>query len=444
MHLPCRGGDALKWGKVLPVFLVVMLAAETSFAAGFRLPEAGAKAMGMGFAFTAQADDPSAIYFNPAGLTQLEGRNVMLGGAFVQLYGSTFEGITPLTGGASATERQKTLQYVVPNFYYTRTYKESGLAWGIGVYSPFGLSQQYESWTTSVFRNQSTKIELKMGVVNPTIAFDIDECLSVGFGIDYMYGTARFGRTPVSGIGNVYEFEQDGKADAWGYNFGILLKPAESFRIGASFRSGFELDSKNEDTTLTGIHPAVAGLFGGGAAFRTKGSATVNVPATFALGAAYTRDRLTVEADADWTFWSSYRNLMITIRDEVRNPATGGPVLVSTNSEKDWRDVCAFRFGAEYRATDRLALRAGFAYDPSPAPAETLGPELPDADRLNYMLGVGYRIGAWTIDLAGMYIDKKDRRVSNLAFDANGSPIGMDGEWSGDAWLAGLDLTYSF
>jgi len=60
------------------------------------------------------------------------------------------------------------------------------------------------------------------------------------------------------------------------------------------------------------------------------------------------------------------------------------------------------------------------------------------------MLGVGYRIGAWTIDLAGMYIDKKDRRVSNLAFDANGSPIGMDGEWSGDAWLAGLDLTYSF
>jgi long-chain fatty acid transport protein len=242
----------------------------------------------------------------------------------------------------------------------------------------------------------------------------------------------------------VYQLEQDGKADAWGYNFGILLKPSESFRIGASFRSGFELDSRNEDTTLTGIHPAVAPLFGGGTTFHTKGDCTVKVPATFALGVAYMRGRLTVEADADWTFWSSYRNLLITFRDEVRNSATGGPVLVSTNSEKNWKDGCAFRIGAEHRTTDRLALRAGFAYDPSPAPAETLGPELPDADRLNYMLGVGYKIGAWTIDLAGMYIDKKDRRVSNLALDANGSPIGMDGEWSGDAWLAGLNMAYSF
>src|SRR5512135_3150752 len=104
---------------VLSVLLVLLFTASTSFAAGFRLPEAGAKAMGMGFAFTAQADDPSAIYFNPAGLTQLKGQNVMLGATYLKLNGADFTGSTPLTSGASET--QKSLDFIIPNAYYTKT-----------------------------------------------------------------------------------------------------------------------------------------------------------------------------------------------------------------------------------------------------------------------------------------------------------------------------------
>ena len=69
----------MRIGKGLAVLLVLVFSAASANASGFRLPEAGAKAMGMGFAFTAQADDPSAIYFNPAGIMQLEGTNVMVG-----------------------------------------------------------------------------------------------------------------------------------------------------------------------------------------------------------------------------------------------------------------------------------------------------------------------------------------------------------------------------
>ena len=82
--------------KLLSVLLVLLFTASTSFAAGFRLPEAGAKAMGMGFAFTAQADDPSAIYFNPAGLTQLKGQNVMVGVTYVRENGGEYNGTTPV------------------------------------------------------------------------------------------------------------------------------------------------------------------------------------------------------------------------------------------------------------------------------------------------------------------------------------------------------------
>src|SRR5665647_2868240 len=92
---PARRMRMRGW-KMLQVLLVLLFTASTSFAAGFRLPEAGAKAMGMGFAFTAQADDPSAIYFNPAGLTQLKGQNVMVGVTYVRENGGEFTGTTPV------------------------------------------------------------------------------------------------------------------------------------------------------------------------------------------------------------------------------------------------------------------------------------------------------------------------------------------------------------
>ena len=423
--------------KMLPVVLVLLFTASTSFAGGFRLPEAGAKAMGMGFAFTAQADDPSAIYFNPAGLTQLKGQNIMVGGTYVRENGGEFTGTTPLTGGASASETQKSLDFFIPNAYYTKTTPDGYIAYGVGIFSPFGLGQEYNDKDTSIFRNQITKIELQTIVVNPTIAFKINEILSVGFGIDWMWGQAKLEKTPVApGVGNLYNSQLKGDGDAWGYNFGLLLKPTENFRIGANYRSPFTLYVKDGDVTISSTSPAYGSGLLGATPSNTKANATVAMPATFALGAAYTMGKLTVEADADWTFWHSFNSLPITIRNPV-------PTLFSTQNPKRWEDVVALRLGVEYRVTDPLALRAGFVYDPSPVPANTMGPELPDALKLDYMVGVGYKIGPWTIDVAGMYVDKKDRTVNNQTITASGG-TGFNGTWTGDAWLVGLDVGYKF
>ncbi|MDO8944334.1 MAG: outer membrane protein transport protein, partial [Desulfobacterales bacterium] len=291
----------MKWGKPLSLFLVLMLAASTSFAGGFRLPEAGVKAMGMGFAFTAQADDPSAIYFNPAGLTQLKGNNVMIGGTYVYEKGGEFTGTTPVDDAPAfdtvKTERQKTLHFFIPNMYLTSS-PGNGISYGIGVFAPFGLGQEYRGIHDSIFRNQITKIDLMTVVVNPTIAFEIDPMLSVGFGIDYMYGKATLAKTPWSPLlgGNLYNLELEGDGDAWGYNFGLLLKPTKNLRIGANYRSPFELDIKSGDVKLSGINTTgVAALggasvsqafFGASTTFDTKGKAVVSMPATFAIGVA--------------------------------------------------------------------------------------------------------------------------------------------------------------
>ena len=423
--------------KMVSVLLILLFTASTSFAAGFRLPEAGAKAMGMGFAFTAQADDPSAIYFNPAGLTQLQGQNVMLGASYVRENGAEFTGTTPLTGGATTSETQKSLDFYIPNAYYTNTTADGYLSFGVGIFSPFGLGQEYNDKNTSIFRNQITKIDLQTIVVNPTIAFKINEFLSVGAGIDWMWGRAKLEKTPVApGAGNLYNSELKGDGDAWGYNFGLLLKPTENFRIGANYRSPFTLRIKDADVNISNTNPAYGSGLLGPTPSNTRGSATVAMPATFALGAAYTVGKLTMEADADWTFWHSFGSLPITIQNQT-------PTLFSTDNPKRWEDVVALRLGAEYRVTDPLALRAGFVYDPSPVPADTMGPELPDSNRLNYMVGAGYKIGSWTIDVAGMYIDKKDRTVNNQAVTATGG-TGFNGTWKGDAWLASIDVGYKF
>jgi long-chain fatty acid transport protein len=431
----------MKGWKMVSVLLVLLFTASTSFAGGFRLPEQGAKAMGMGFAFTAQADDPSAIYFNPAGLTQLKGNNVMVGVTYVRLNGGEFTGTTPVDNVfASKSETQKSLDLFIPNAYYTKTTSDGYVAYGVGIFAPFGLGQEYNNIHTSIFRNQITKIDLQTIVVNPTIAFKINEFLSVGVGIDYMYGKATLAKTPwnpalvpVAQNGNVFDLELKGDGDAWGYNFGLLLKPTENLKIGANYRSPFDLDIKDGDVTLQNINPGVLPALAG--LTSTKGNATISMPATFALGVSYTMGKVTLNADADWTFWSSYSSLPIDFADN--RPV----VLPDSNAAKNWKDVCAVRLGAEYRVTAPLALRAGFVYDPSPAPASTMGPELPDADKLDYMVGVGYKIGAWTIDVAGMYVDKKDRTVNN---QNNATLTGFNGTWSGDSWLAGLDISYNF
>jgi len=453
--------------KMLAVLLVLLFTASTSFAAGFRLPEAGAKAMGMGFAFTAQADDPSAIYFNPAGLTQLKGQNIMVGVTYVRENGGEFTGTTPLTGGATVSETQKNLDFFIPNMYYTYTTPDGYVAYGVGVFSPFGLGQEYQDRNASIFRTAVTKIDLQTVVVNPTIAFKVNEFLSLGAGIDFMYGKAELARTsvinnsfpPANTPLNLYNLDLEGDGTAWGYNFGLLLTPSKNVKVGFAYRSPFTLKIKDGDVDVSnisgnpiafipgtppGTFPGVVKPASGSASgnsFSTKAKTTLNLPATAALGFAYKLDRLTVEADADWTFWHSWQRLDIDIQDQ-------GALLADINSSRQWKDVVAFRIGVEYRVTDPLALRVGFVYDPTPVPAGTMDAFLPDADRLNYMIGAGYKIGKVTIDGAFMYVDKKDRTVNNLAgtggatFPSYGS--GFNGTWTGDAWLAGLNVSYNF
>jgi long-chain fatty acid transport protein len=440
----------MKIGRVLALLVVLLFTATSAMAGGFRLPEAGAKAMGMGFAFTAQADDPSAIYFNPAGIVQLEGTNVKVGVTYIKENGADFTGTTPLTFGASVSETQKDLDFFVPNAFITKK-ASPNFAYGVGIFTPFGLGQEYENRTTSIFRNQITKIELETFVLNPTVAWKVNEVLSVGAGIDFMYGKAKLQKAGVVFLGppvnnlNIFQLDLDGDGTAWGYNFGLLLTLSKSWKVGASYRSPFRLDIKDGDVKLFDINGTVPFVGGftpaqvfGGTSFNTKGSTTINMPATMDLGVAYIVDRLTLEVDASWTFWHSFSDLNIDIENN-------NLLLPDSKNPKKWKDVVGVYVGGEYRVTDPLALRLGFRYDPTPVPAETMGPELPDSDKFYYCAGAGYKYRNWTFDLAYMYVDKQDRTVNNQVVPAPpATGTGFNGTWKGDSHLVAFDIGYKF
>ena len=413
--------------RVLAFLVVLLFSATSVMAAGFRLPEQGAKAMGMGMAFVAQADDPSAIYYNPAGIVQLEGQNVMIGGTYIRENGATFKGTTPLTFNTGTgmfdiqTETQEDLHFFIPNAYWTRK-ASPDFAYGVGMFVPFGLGQKYENRQTSIFRNQVADVEIQTFVVNPTVAWKINEVLSVGVGIDFMYGKAsltqagvvRLGAAPLDQV-NIFQLDLEGDGTAWGYNFGLLLTPSEHWKVGFAYRSPFKLKIKDADVDVWDINstvpfvppgPFTAAQVFGGASFHTKASTQIDMPATAALGVAYIRDRLTLEADLDLTFWSSFDTLVVDIRDN-------NGLLPDAVRPEDWEDVVGVNVGAEYRLTDPLALRVGLRWDPTPVPAETMSPLLPDADRYMYSAGAGYKVRNWTFDLSYMYVDKKDRKVDN-------------------------------
>src|SRR5438105_3565166 len=142
-------------------------------AVGFRLPNQDPEAIARGNAFTATADNPSAIYYNPAGISQLEGRNLDLG-LYLVSAGDTFSG----NGGASA--KTKTFFQYVPQFYLTFSPADSALSYGVGLYVPYGLSLDWGG--NPPFRNVAMKGSLLYATVNPVVAWKISDTLSVGGG----------------------------------------------------------------------------------------------------------------------------------------------------------------------------------------------------------------------------------------------------------------------
>ena len=351
-------------------------------AAGFALIEQNASGLGNAYAGAAAvAEDASTIFFNPAGMTQLPDRQIVLVGHLIKPK-MEFSGTavitppspsagTPVSGNAGGDAGDWTF---IPNFYYAfRLTPQVHL--GVGVNAPFGLKTEYDpNW---IGRYQAIKSEIKTINVNPSIAWKVNDQFSLGGGLNIQRIEAELSnRQPLAVLPAASTLLAiKGDDYGWGYNLGALWKATPATRIGLSYRS--EVDYTLEGRIST-ANPAVSALNG-------PVTADITLPASASLSLFHTLSPTwDLLADVTWTGWSAF--------DALRIVRTSGVLL--KNTPENWDDILRYSLGATWHMSDRLSLRGGVAYDEAPVSDLYRTARIPDGARIWAAMGGRYRLSA--------------------------------------------------
>ena len=402
-------------------------------AQAFGLNEIGTCAISRAFANTsAPCDDASTIYWNPGAIPKTRGLSVLAGAAVIPLEGDFTQDTTFRRYDADIPTA------VVPHVF--ANYRSGGrLAFGVGVYVPYGLTSQ---WTDDFpGRFAARKASLRTIYVQPNIAFQLTEGWSVGFGPVIGHSSVELvqavdlsqQRTSATGptfgqlgIPKRTEFARatlKGDAMAYGVNLGFHGRLTPTWEVGGRFLSqvGFKYDdadatfeARPTGLTLAANNPLgapagtpvdalLAGQFtGSGALTSQKVQTRIMHPAQAQLGFGYTGfPNTTISVDYAWVGWKSFKELPV----DFQGGATDRVLL------ENYNNTSSLRVGADYRFTNGAAVRAGFAAAASAAPDVTVTPLLPEQDRSYGTIGGGYPITSrLTVDGAYMYIHTPRRR----------------------------------
>ncbi len=396
------------------------------------------KALSLGNAFTAVADNPSALFFNPAGLAGL-GTQATLGAA------PTFSRTEyqPAVGGAE--ERTDNAPILVPNLFATRRLSDV-LGVGIGVYSPFGLETHWSN--TGPLRYVATDSRLRAVEVGAGVGYRPTPMLSVGAGVVYTRVAARLQSQMnltalnsflasgfVPSPDGVKTLEGDG--GAFGYTAGVLLTPGDGCRVGMSYRSAFHVTVKG-DTKLEGLSAQSAGLFGG-ASYQTGTETRVVLPESFTVGGAVSATaKLVLSADAEWVNYGRVKSTAFQFSET--DPSRSGVLNQGNPVGRDWKATWNVGVGAQYKLNDRWEPRCGYFYYPESIPEATWDPSTPESERHGIAAGVGYKTGPVTIDFAYNFIWFKDRSISNQV--GAGSLASVNGEYASRPQILSMSATY--
>ena len=402
-------------------------------AAGFRNEVPDAEAMGKGSAFVAQADNPSAVYFNPAGLTQLDGEHVSISCA------AEFPMAEVETDNDGTVNMQREY-FLIPSLYFVSALNSENLRFGLGLTAPYGLSSD---WAQDSFASR-VSAESELGYYNlaPTLAYKVNDYLSIGGGIDYFYSKIIKHKRLSAALSSNGNFQLKGNDEGWGYNIGVLLQPSPKHSIGLSYRSEIDFSYTGKlslDNIDQGLYPVIFG----GASYSTDVKTELTLPRSLALGYAYRpNDKWTFEIDFEWTDWASVEQDRVEFLTET--DATRLAVLNSGNpAAKDWNDVGAIGLGVEYKVTDNMALRTGYIFENSPVPSANFDTALPDADRHALTLGFGYDLrDNIKLDFSYMALFFRERDVTNDVGLIVGTDI--DGKYKQIIHIYSLGITYSY
>jgi long-chain fatty acid transport protein len=396
------------------IILAVLLAAGLSsltFANGLNLNGLGSRAVAMGGAFVALADDFSAVYWNPAGLSNFKTRVLGFYGVDLIPSASYLMQVPAANGLLTLVDaKTKTKHYLAGMGAYYQPINDQ-LVVGIAVYTPSGLGaawdgnefinlQDYELGLAAGTHSSAYLWDSRIGKVSisPAASYKINDMIAVGaaLNIDYgMFSLKRWaGSVPVSS-GNVIDLGQfEDSSHGWGIGatLGVLVKPNSTLSFGAAVRTPSKI--KLSGTTL------ISNIDLLGLVTQSDAEKTLTWPWWIAGGVAFRpRWDLVFTADLQWTQWSQVDELETSYKDP--NWSLFFTKAGETVTPLAWSSKLQIRFGAEYMLYQNVAIRAGYYYDPVPAPDRTLNILLPNYSFNGITLGAGWDLGGLQIDVGG-------------------------------------------
>ena len=395
---------------------LLALAPLALHASGTQVGFKDAFATARGNAFVATADNPSAIYYNPAGLTQIQGQEISATAYFVQLdadYRSS------LTGQTSSL---KTETQLLPQLYYA--FAPAGAKWavGLGVYAPFGLSTDWNNGDKPLsdpLFEFATKNEETYTTINPVFAWQISDSFSIGGGITFNHLKVDLRRGVIfSGVGPFGIYRFNGSGSDLGYNLGLRWQPAPEHAFGLSYqaRTNFGVSGSSE------LPPVLAS---------ESARADFAFPEVVIAGYSFRpTPQWNIEADIDWTNWTCLKTVVIS--------KASGPVALPFN----WKSSCFYELGVTRYLSDGWQLSAGYTLSENSVPDATWNPAVPDATRHFLCAGVGYSHGPVRFTLTLQRALSNTRHVNSGQRTLAGSS--PDGTYSTSINTASLSIDWRF
>ncbi|MCE9611592.1 MAG: outer membrane protein transport protein [Chthoniobacter sp.] len=362
----------MKTNPLICVATLFALSAPTAFSLGFRIADQNAEATARGNAFAATADNPSAVFYNPAGITQLEGTRALLGS-----YATTLrERVDPAAPGAPAFSNTNHELQFVPTFFATTKAKDFPLAFGVGVYAPYGLGLEYPDDTP--FRTLARKGKIVYLTINPVVAWKITDTLSVAVGPTVNYGSAEL-QQGVLATGDTFKFKGDGIS--YGITAGLKWDPHRMHHFGITYHGPTTIDFSGH-TTLRTDPFTVATPFGpfpvAGIDRREDADARFHIPQNVVLGYSFTpTPDWNFEFNADWTDWNDLNT--VTLHQQ-----RSGNVALPFNWQASW----FWEFGITKKFTDGWQASIGYIWSENSVPETSFNPIVPDSNR--HVLSAGF------------------------------------------------------
>ena len=402
------------------LFIGLLFLAQEFEAQGFQVNFQGQKQQGMGGAGNALPLDAASVFFNPGSVSFLKESSVNIG--FTPTFANT------LFEDANTTSIGRTNSPMGTPFSVYAVYRkneESKFFYGVGIYTPFGSTIQYEDGWTGRFA--LTKLQLKSIFIQPTVSYKLNDKIGIGAGFVYTIGNVNLQKDiPVQDADGTYgHAELDGKASGFGYNVGLFVQATEKLNIGLSYRSKVNMEVAEGTATFT-VPSSLTANFPSGTF-----SSALPLPQVATLGLAYKlNEKLAFALDVNYVGWKAYDTLAF---DYAQNTAS----LIDTKSARNYKNTLAFRLGANYALTEKFDARLGLAYGLTPVQNGYVTPETPDANRINYTAGLGYKIGDHFQLDASVFFTHLKRTDTNLETN-------LSGTFTTNVLAPGLAIIYKF